>query len=86
MKIQAENIKGMELVANESCDPIVVVTCENGEEHRFPISKSNQIHICNEFLRSLDLGIKIEFSSFSQYGMLIMDCAAALEGRNVVNA
>ncbi len=86
MRIQVENIKGMEVVANENGDPIVAVTCKDGQEHQFPISKSNQIHICNEFLRSLDLGIEIEFNSFTQYGSLIKDCAAALMIRNGVNA
>ena len=39
-----------------------------------------QIHIVNEFLRSLNSGIKVEFLNYSQYGELIMDIHEAIDG------
>ena len=37
------------------------------------ITQGFQIHIANEFLRSLNTGLDIEFKSYSQYGQLIQD-------------
>lgn len=39
------------------------------------------IHICNEFLRSLDSGIEIEFKDYVQYQNLILDVAEAIEDK-----
>lgn len=43
------------------------------------ITQGFQVHIMNEFLRSLESGIDIEFESFSQYGELLMDIAEAID-------
>lgn len=45
------------------------------------ITTGFQIHIMNEFLRSLDSGYDIEFKSYSQYGQLLMDIHEAIDGR-----
>jgi len=45
------------------------------------ITKGFQIHIMNEFLRSLDSGYDVEFKSYSQYGQLLMDIHEAIDGR-----
>lgn len=37
------------------------------------ITQGFQIHIANEFLRSLNTGLDIEFKSYSQYGALLQD-------------
>lgn len=79
-------IKNIALVADKNCDPVVVVTCKADQVHEMPLQKGHQIYICNEFLRSLDLGINVEFEGYSQYGLLIMECAEALEQRNGVVA
>lgn len=44
------------------------------------IAKGFQIHIMNEFLRSLDSGYDVEFRSYSQYGQLLMDIHEAIDG------
>lgn len=38
------------------------------------------LHNADEFLRSLDSGVDIEFKSFTQYANLIMDVAEAIDG------
>lgn len=38
------------------------------------------IHSNNEFLRSLDSGIEVEFTSYSQYAKLLLDIAEAIDG------
>jgi len=38
------------------------------------ITKGFQIHIANEFLRSLESGSDIEFNTYSQYGQLLYGC------------
>lgn len=43
------------------------------------ISQGFQIHIANEFLRSLDTGIDVEFDNFTQYNNLVMDIAEKVE-------
>lgn len=45
------------------------------------ITRGFQIHIVNEFLRSLDSGLEIEFVKYGQYGQLLMDVAEAIDGK-----
>ena len=45
------------------------------------ITQGFQIHIVNEFLRSLDCGIDITFESFTQYGQLLLDVHEAIDGQ-----
>lgn len=45
------------------------------------IMESFQIHIFNEFLRSLDSGIDIDFVSYKQYGNMLMNIAEAIDGK-----
>ena len=44
------------------------------------ITRGFQIHIVDEFLRSLDSGINIHFDSYSQYNELLMDVFEAIDG------
>ena len=44
------------------------------------VTKGFQIHIANEFLRSLGTNIDIHFESFSQYANLIADVYEAVNG------
>ena len=43
------------------------------------VSEGFQIHIVNELLRSMDTGIDIQFSSYRQYGNMLMDVKEALD-------
>lgn len=43
------------------------------------VTKGFQIHIANEFLRSLDSGSDVEFNTYSQYGQLLMDIHEAID-------
>ena|SRR5690606_16484691 len=45
------------------------------------VNQGFQIHIVNEFLRSLGSGIEIEFKNYSQYGQLLMDVHEAIDGK-----
>lgn len=45
----------------------------------FPLTTGIEIHICNEFLRSLGLGIDIHFETYLQYGMMLLKCSELLE-------
>ena len=45
------------------------------------ITKGFQIHIANEFLRSLDSGCVISFETYAQYGQLLMDVHEAVDGK-----
>lgn len=44
------------------------------------ITQGFQIHIMNEFLRSLDSGIEVEFNTYSQYDQMLMDIHEAIDG------
>lgn len=37
------------------------------------VTKAFQIHICNEFLRSLDSGLEVNFDGYQQYSELVYD-------------
>ena len=44
------------------------------------VTQGFQIHIVDDFLRSLDSGIEIGFESYGQYADMIMDVAEAIDG------
>lgn len=80
-------IEKMELTESKKGDPMfacrfkIVSEYQNG---RFIfmnqlITKGFQIHIVNEFLRSLDTGVDVHFDSFQQYGNLIFDIKEKIE-------
>jgi len=82
-------IEKLELVESKAGDPMVTVWFKilTGEYKgcmifmNQVITKGFQIHIMNEFLRSLDSGYDVEFRSYSQYGQLLMDIHEAIDGR-----
>lgn len=39
------------------------------------------LHKVNEFLRSLDSGLEVQFENFTQYGQLLMDIHEKIDGR-----
>lgn len=39
------------------------------------------LHKVNEFLRSLDSGLEVQFENFTQYGNLLMDIHEVIDGR-----
>lgn len=45
------------------------------------ITRAFQVHIVNEFLRSLESGLEIEFKSYKQYGQLLLDIHEAIDGK-----
>lgn len=81
-------IEKLELVESKAGDPMVscwmkVLTGEFKGSLIFMnqvITKGFQIHIADEFLRSLDSRIDIEFKRYSQYGQMLMDIAEAIDG------
>lgn len=42
-----------------------------------------QLHICNEFLRSLDTGLDVHFDNFMQYGQLIFEISRKIESEKL---
>jgi len=82
-------IEKLELIESKAGDPMVTVWFRvlAGDYKgsmifmNQVITKGFQIHIMNEFLRSLDSGYDVEFRSYSQYGQLLMDIHEAIDGR-----
>ena len=82
-------IEKLELVESKAGDPMVTVWFRvlAGDYKgsmifmNQVITKGFQIHIMNEFLRSLDSGYDVEFRSYSQYGQLLMDIHEAIDER-----
>lgn len=81
-------IDKLELTASKAGDPMVsvwfkILTGDFKGSRIFMnqvITRGFQIHIVNEFLRSLDSGINIEFVTYRQYGNLLMDVMEAIDG------
>ncbi len=81
-------IDKLELTASKAGDPMVSVWFKivDGEYKGSRIfmnqvvTQGFQIHIINEFLRSLDSGIDITFDTYKQYGNLLMDVFEAVNG------
>ena len=45
------------------------------------ITQGFQINIMNEFLRSMDTGVEIEFVDYAQYNDMLMDVVEACDGK-----
>ena len=82
-------IEKLELVESSKGDPMVsiwfrILSGDFANSMIFynqVINKGFGLHKANEFLRSLDSGIEIEFKSFRQYGELLMDIREAIDGK-----
>lgn len=82
-------IEKLELVESSKGDPMVSIWFRilNGDFensmifYNQVINKGFGLHKANEFLRSLDSGIEVEFKSFRQYGELLMDIREAIDGK-----
>ena len=82
-------IEKLELVESKAGDPMVTVWFKvlAGDYEgsmifmNQVIIKGFQIHIVNEFLRSLDSGLEVEFKTYKQYGQLLMDIHEAIDGQ-----
>ena len=78
----------MELTASKAGDPMVSIWFKilNGEYKGSRIfmnqvvTQGFQIHICNEFLRSLGTEQNVEFKSYKQYANLLMDIFEDIDG------
>lgn len=82
-------INKLELGESKNHDPMVkvwfkILTGEYKNSLIFMnqvITRGFQIHIVNEFLRSLETGIDITFESYSQYNDLLMDIFEAVDDK-----
>lgn len=82
-------IEKMELTESKKGDPMVsiwfkILSGEYTNSLLFfnqVITQGFQIHVTNELLRSLDSGIEVEFTSYTQYANLIMDIHEAIDGK-----
>ena len=81
-------IEKLELVESKSGNPMVTCWMKVLEGdfkgslifYNQVVNQGFQIHLANEFLRSLESGIDVEFESYSQYGQLLMDIHEAIDG------
>lgn len=74
-----EQITQIEISDNHG-DPAVLVKAK-GKDYLFPLTDGRELHMCNQMLRSLDLGIDVEFQTFMQYFLLIEQCNSLLHQR-----
>ena len=73
LEINPAQIVSMGLYPNDGGEPCMkVYTVEKC--HEFPLIKGYEVHLCNEFLNSLNTGLKVEFQNYKQYGNLIDFC------------
>lgn len=81
-------IEKMELVKSKKGDPMLSIWFKiiDGEYKNSKIFMNQLvrdgfgIHIANEFMRSLDTGIDIEFNGYGDYNNLILDVFEAMDG------
>lgn len=77
----------MELTESKKGDPMVTIWFKILEGkfkgsrifYNQVITQGFQIHFANELLRGMDSGSTIEFSSYKQYGELLMDVMEAID-------
>ena len=80
-KITVSRIRNMELQKHG-----VLVTMNDGQAFLFPLVTSFQIHRCNEFLRSLNLGMDVSFGSVGQYTFLVQSCMNELRIQRIMDS
>ena len=82
-------IDKLELTESKNGNPMVSVWFKIVSENEYEnsrifmnqvITKGFQIHIVNEFLRSLECGLDIDFDSYKQYNELLLDVFEAVNG------
>lgn len=82
-------ITKLELTTSKKGDPMVsiwfkiVSDCEYKGSLIFMnqvVTKGFQIHIVNDFLRTLECGVDIDFESYKQYNELLLDVFEAVNG------
>lgn len=82
-------ITKLELSESKKGDPMVKVWFKIVSEGEYKgslifmnqvVTQGFQIHIVDEFLRSLETGIEIKFESYSQYADLLLDVFEAVDG------
>lgn len=79
----------MEIKATQKGDPMAsiwfkIVNGEYKNQRLFMnqvITQGFQIHIVNEFLRSLDSGLVVEFTNYKEYNDLLLDVLEAIDGK-----
>lgn len=82
-------VNKMELVASKKGDPMVsiwfkIVSGEYKGSLIFfnqVVTQGFQIHIVNELLRAMDTDIDIKFTTYKEYGNLLMDVMEAIDGK-----
>jgi len=79
----ADGVEYVMLMPDHEGKPVVEVK-QGSRFYYFPLTNGFQVHICNGFLRSLDLGIDIHFESYLQYGNMLMECSELLEKRKAL--
>lgn len=85
-------INKMELKKSKNGDPMVSVWFKvlSGEYANCMVFMNQlvlqgiQIHIANEFLRSLDTGVDVEFKSYGQYANLIDEILKSINAQKLV--
>ncbi len=79
--IQINKITLMVLCADCKNLPQMILIDESQEgftTYHFPLYAGYQVHTCNEFLRSLDTDLDIQFVAYKQYAELIESCFEAV--------
>jgi hypothetical protein len=83
-EIPTKYITGVAMV-NHNGDPAVLIQAR-GKEYIWKIVNGFRIHMMNEILRALNLGIEIEFYTFMQYGTLLLYADEIIKNRNAAGS
>lgn len=76
----ATEVTGIELDKDRNGNPAAVITVKRGGVvYEAPLVNGLQIHLFNNFLKSLNLGLKVNFQCYLQYGRLLDDFNRALQ-------
>lgn len=68
--INKSKLTNLALIPDEDNEPVMLVSDDN-ITYEFPLCTAEQIHVCNQFLRSLKLSIDIKFQNYKQYSELL---------------
>lgn len=78
--IDPQQIDYVQLNRDAQGEPVTKIK-QGNRYFYFPLSTGHEIYVCNEFLRSLNVGVNIHYKNYSQYGEMLFEITKCLINR-----
>lgn len=80
-EIETADFRYMEVLINSASGVRFMKFVTASDEWHFPLDAGWKIYICNQFLESLDLCVRVSFENYEQYSEMVEYCGEELKAR-----